>query len=312
VSPPNERLTVATHLANWLESVRPPNTRPTTYTRYEGIVRLYLIPAVGSALLTRLSPSDVERMLASIRERRSHHAASHARAVLRTALARAVRHRVVSVNVASLATWKQPPFARVRYLSPDDVRTLLSSIDGDLLEPLVTVAIFTGARQGELLGLRWQDINLETRTVSIRHALQRGELVETKTERSRRTIIVPAIVEAALRRQRTRQAEQRLLAGSRWTDRGLVFTTSVGTPHDATNVTKRYQRLLRVAGLPKLRFHDLRHTSATVGLALGESPREIMERLGHSQITLTMNTYSHIIPALQREAADRIDRAFGS
>ena len=167
-------------------------------------------------------------------------------------------------------------------------------------------------RQGELFGLRWEDIDFERNTVRVRRALQRVKgkptFVEPKSESSRRTITLPAVAMAAFRMQRTRQLEQRLLAGDQWQDWGLVFSSSKGTPLDGPNVNKRLQKLLEQAGLPRQRFHDLRHGCASLLLAAGVPPRTIMGVLGHSQISLTLNTYSHLSPALERDAADALDR----
>jgi len=169
-----------------------------------------------------------------------------------------------------------------------------------------------GLRQGEALGLRWEDVDLDRRLLRVSFALQRvdGELilVEPKTARSRRTMRLPAAVAAILREHRTRQVQERLLAGSGWRERGLVFTTRSGGPLDGSAVTKDFQRCLAAAGLPKMRFHELRHSAASLMLAQGLPLRTVMEVLGHSTITLTANTYSHLLPSLMDEAADAIDR----
>jgi integrase len=168
-----------------------------------------------------------------------------------------------------------------------------------------------GLRQGEILGLRWSDVDVETSTLRVAQALQRVngrlEFVEPKSRRSRRTIPMPPTVARALRAHRSRQLEERIAVGPRWRESDLVFTTSIGTPLDSRNVTRRFQAALERASLPRLRFHDLRHTAASLMLAQGVPARVVMETLGHSQISLTMNTYSHVVPALQREAADRMD-----
>src|SRR5262249_40590509 len=156
-------------------------------------------------------------------------------------------------------------------------------------------------RQGEALGLRWDDIDLDGGSLTVRAALQRIngklQLVEPKTKRSRRTIPLPQVAVNALRAHRVRQLEERLLAGDRWRDWGLVFCTPKGTPHDARNVTRRFQKLLGQTELPHQRFHDLRHTCATLLLVQGVPARVVMEILGHSQISLTLDTYSHVVPA---------------
>jgi len=169
-----------------------------------------------------------------------------------------------------------------------------------------------GLRQGEALGLMWSDIDLETGVLRVRRASQRvphqgTQLVETKTARSRRALVMPPIVTCALRAHRARQAIERLAAGERWVDLDLVFPSERGTLADGPNVTHRFHKLLKRAGLPGMRFHDLRHACASLLLVQGVHPRVVMETLGHSQISLTMNTYSHVLPALQREAADRME-----
>src|SRR6266545_6727274 len=167
------------------------------------------------------------------------------------------------------------------------------------LERCSQVALAVGLRQGEALGLAWNDIDLDGGTLTVRKTLQRIDesfvLVEPKTVRSRRTIALPSVAVNVLRTHRARQMEERLMAGSLWEDDwGLVFTTATGRPLHGTNVTRTFQQLLAKAGLRRQRFHDLRHSCASLLLAQGVHPRVVMETLGHSQIALTMNTYSHV------------------
>jgi integrase len=157
---------------------------------------------------------------------------------------------------------------------------------------------------------------LTTKLTGVRDALQAMKtslhLVEPKSPRSRRLIALPAVAVKALRAHRVRQLETRLAAGARWQDQGFVFPTSIGTPLEPRRITRAFRALLKRAGLPLIRLHDLRHTAATLLLAQGVSPRVVMETLGHSQISLTLNTYSHVLPALQREAASKMDAVLGS
>jgi integrase len=198
-------------------------------------------------------------------------------------------------------------------LTPEQARLFLGSVRGDRLEALYTVGLALGLRQGEILGLRWSDVDLDGGELRVAQALQRvnGRLqfVEPKSITSRRTVRLPNTVIRALRSHRVRQLEERLLAPDRWEKSDLVFTTSFGSPLDGRSVTRRFQAALEKAGLPRLRFHDLRHTAASIMLAQGISPRVVMETLGHSQISLTMNTYSHVMPSLKRDAAERMDAA---
>ena len=203
----------------------------------------------------------------------------------------------------------------VRPLTAEQAPILVAHCADDRLGPLFELAIATGMRQGELFGLRWEDVNWGRKTLSVRGALQRVDgrptFVEPKTERSRRTIPLPSLALHALRAQQALQDELRLLAGERWQEWGLVFTSTRGTPLDASNANARLHKLLAEAGLPRQRFHDLRHCSASLLLQGGVGMRAIMGRLGHSQIGLTMNTYAHLSPQLERDAADALDRVLG-
>jgi len=202
------------------------------------------------------------------------------------------------------------PESEVEGLSPKEAKALLDAVKGDRLEARYSVAL-AGLRQGEALGLRWDDLDLDASTISVRGALQRIKgnyvFVDPKTKRSRRTIVLPAFGVAALRKHRTRRLEERLTAG--WQETGLVFTTADGKPLHYSTVTKGFQRLLRLAGLPRQRFHDLRHACASLLLAQGVQPRVAMELLGHSQLNTTMNIYSHVIQDAQRDAAAKMDAA---
>lgn len=185
----------------------------------------------------------------------------------------------------------------------------------DRLGPLFHVAIVSGLRQGELFGLRWEDVDPSAGTLFVRHALQRIDgaptLVEPKTALSLRTVTLPASAVAALRVQKDRQTFERAHAGDLWHEGGFVFTSTMGTPLNPSNVDKRLKSLLAGAGLPRQRFHDLRHCAASLLLAGGVAPRMIMGILGHSQISLTMNTYAHLSPALERDAARALDSVLG-
>jgi integrase len=240
------------------------------------------------------------------------------RGVLRQALGFAERMDLVGRNVARLARPPRVPRRQVNPLTIDQARTFRAAIAGDRLEALYLVAVGCGLRQGEILGLRWGDVDLEGRTLSVRNALARvdGELrlVEPKSATSRRIIPMPAFVAEALAAHRVRKATEALprrpLPPDPFAD--LVFTTTLGTPLDGISVTRRFQRVLKAAGLPRQRFHDLRHAAASYMLAAGVPARVVMETLGHSEISLTLNTYSHVLPGLGRDAADRMDALLGA
>ena len=235
----------------------------------------------------------------------------HVRAVLTRALNQALRWDLVPRNVAALVDLPRVGHFEISPLSPAEARRFLEHARNDALHPLFVVALTTGLRQGEALGLQWPDIDLDASHLTVRRALQRvnGKLsvVEPKTRRSARTIVLPAVAVTAFRDRRRRQLQDRIAAGSLWVESGFVFTTALGSPLDGTSVTHRMQRLLAEAGMRRQRFHDLRHACASYLLQQGVHPRVVMDLLGHSQIALTMNTYSHLMPGVRDEAATRMD-----
>jgi integrase len=308
----DERQTLGQFLTRWLQDYAKAKIRPKTYTSYEQLIRVHITPDLGRIPLGKLSPQQVQEFLnRKLAAGLSARTVQYLHALLRAALNRAVKWGLVPRNVVTLTDPPRVSRSEIQPFALDQVRSLLAAMRGDRLEALYTVALAMGLRQGEALGLRWQDVDLDAGTLRVRTALQRVEgalhLVELKTERSRRTLILPDLAVATLRAHRVRQLDERLVAEDEWHEHGLVFATMQGRPLIARNVFRAYQRLLIRAGLPHKRFYDLRHTCATLLLAQGVDPRTIMETLGHSQISLTMNTYAHVLPALQKDAACRMN-----
>ena len=316
------RQTLAQFLERWLVDSARPKLRERTFESYATVVRRHLIPSLGHHQLARLSPEDVERYLnreqaAGRISRRagdrklSARTVQYHRAILRRALNVALKRGYVYRIVATLTDPPRVERGETKPLNLAQVRALLDAARGHRLEALLTAALSTGMRQGELLGLRWVDVDLDAGTLHVRKQLQRInnklEMREPKTARSRRVIaLLPDEVEV-LRTQRAGQLQERLMAGSRWQDSGLVFANTLGGPLDARGVVKQFKALLERAGLPRdVRFHDLRHTNATWLRAMGADLRLVMERLGHSTITLTANTYQHIDLEMQREAMAKL------
>ena len=353
-----EQETVGAFLLRWLV-VKEGQLRPRTYASYEHIVRVHLEPGLGRVRLAKLGPRDVATWFRVHGERgASSRTIRYARAVLRAALNQALRWELVSRNAAALTDAPRHHAREIQPLTPHQAQALLAAAAGHRLEAIFTVGLALGLRLGEALGLRWDDVDLETGVLSVRQTLERSggdaaarrrlgderrrllaekdaatdraalrrlnaalaktrrelklagstlRAAEPKSARSRRTVTLPAIVGTALRAHRARQLEERMVAGGRWQDSGLVFTTTIGTPLDARNLHRVFKAMLVSADLPNIRYHDLRHTAATLLLAQGVDARTIMETLGHSQISLTLNTYAHVVPALQREAAAKMN-----
>jgi integrase len=308
-----ERLTVGQFLTRWLNDSAKAKLRPRTFVSYEQVVRLHVSPQLGHIALQRLTPQHVQGWLNDLQKAGlSPRTCQYARAILRSALAQALRWGTVSRNVAALVEAPRTIRHEIQPLQPTQARHLLDVAKTDRLGALFTVAIALGLRQGEALGLQWDAVDFDAGALHVRRSLQRidgkWELVEPKSARSRRTVAMPQVVTASLKAHRVAQLQERLLAGSRWLESGFVFTTRAGTPIEPSNLTKAFQKLLKAAGLGHIRFHDLRHTAATFLLSQGVDARTIMETLGHSQISLTLNTYAHVLPSLQRDAAERMNR----
>ena len=235
---------------------------------------------------------------------------------MRRALGQALKWGLVARNVATLVDPPKPRRTEIHPFSAEEARRFLKAIRGHRMEALYVLCLTIGLRQGEALGLRWEDVDLDSGKIQIRHALQRisrtYQLVEPKTNRNRRTVALPETTAVALWAHHARELNTKAEAGSRWEDWGLVFTTPRGTPLNRHNVTKEFQILLENAGLPRQRFHDLRHTCASLLLAQNVQARDVMEVLGHSQISLTMDTYSHVMPPALRNAASRMDEVLSN
>jgi integrase len=307
------RQTVEQFLRDWLENSVKPSVRATTYRSYEQTVRNHLIPELGRLSLSKLEPQEIRAML----NRKlangglSARSVAYLRVVLRAGLNQARKWNLVARNVAELVEPPRCERFRIEPLTPDQARTLLDAATGDRLEALYAVALACGLRMGEILGLRWQCINLEHGRLVVSQALQRQKgrglvLAETKTDRSRRTVGIPARLVTALRSHRVRQLEERLAAGSRWQDKGFVFASTIGTALEPRNLHRAFKRMLKHAGLPDIRFHDLRHSAASLMLAQDVPLRVVMEVLGHSSISLTANTYSHVMPSLVEDATGKV------
>lgn len=293
-------VTIAEYAGRWL-TIHSASLRPWTARRYGELLNQHVIPSLGRVPLARLEIAQVNDLLAAklaagLAPRTVH----HIRAVLRTMCSAAVREGLAPRNVAALA---DPPRVQTKErttLNPEQARQLADVAKDERDGPLWILALTTGARQGELLALRWADCDLGRRALRITHSLHRVDgqlaLAETKTPRSRRTVGLPVIALEALGRQRSTQAEEQLRAGQRWANElGLVFTTPTGQPRDGTQVTYQFRaRCAKVLGLPKLRFHDLRHSAASLLAHAGVQPRDVQAQLGHSNVLTTLGVYTHV------------------
>ena len=316
-------LTVGQWLDSWLSDGLKPlvdagKMAYSTYKRYAGIVGKHLEPALGHRKLKDLTRVEVRKLYAAKSETLSPRSFDYIHITLQKALSQAVRDDLIPRNVAAGERPHSTRHAspdRVKALSPAQVRALLDAARGTRNEALYVVALHTGLRQGELLGLKWSD--LDGSKVSVRRALKivdRGlGFGPPKNRASRRSVPLNQSA-AALRSHKARQNQERI-AGREWHDGDLVFPNRLGKPMDPTNLySQEYKPLLKRAGLAEhgFTFHALRHTFATALFARGEHPKKVQSLLGHSSITQTMDTYSHLIDDIGGDAVDRLDEVFGS
>lgn len=315
----SDKLTVGEFLDKWLNSpgVRK-NLDATTYENYERQIRLHIAPHIGLVALAKLTPEHVEAMQERILAHRSARVAQLAHVILRMALQQAVRRKHLTYNPADLVDAPRPETREMRPLSEAEVNRFLAVTAGTPLHALYVTALGTGMRQGELFGLCWQDVDFAGKVIRVRQQAQRSKekglaFVDPKTDKSRRSIAVSDNVIAALKAHRDQQAFERARAGDKWAELDLVFPNESGRVLEKQNVQRRsFKPLLAQAGLPadQIRFHDLRHTHATLLFAKGVHPKVVQERLGHATIGITLDTYSHWIPSMGADAANLIDGLF--
>jgi integrase len=316
--PDTVRTTTADHLRDWLAEVSR-SVKPDTARGYSIAIEKWIVPAIGSTPLTDLTPRSVRLVRDRVVDAgRAPRTAAGVMLVLRMALGHAVNDGLISRNVADAV---KPP-RKVQRLAPattpDEARAILSAFEHHRLGPLVKVAIGTGLRLGELLGLRWRDVDGHRLRVtgSVRpvpregttgYMIQRSD--EAKTKRSIRTLELPDFVVDVLDDERRRQASAGEISIYVFTTEGRRDHAGEAVLMDPRNVTKAFQRQLKVVGLPTMRFHDLRHAYATLMLAAGVQLRVIQEALGHTSIATTAAVYAHVLPSLQKDAASRLDEA---
>ncbi len=308
-------LTVSEYLDRWLADSVKDTVRQRTWERYEQIVRVHIKPTLGRIKLKGLTPAHIrglyrEKLDAGLSPR----TVQYIHTTLHKALKDAVGDGLIPRNVTEAVRAPRPAKKEVRPLSPDQARTFLEAARGDRYEALYVLAVTAGLREGELLGLKWEDIDLDVGSLAVRRTLSEacsGRFFEAPKNGKGRSIKLTRQAVEALRTHRKRQNEERLRFGTLWQDSGLVFPAQTGTSMNAKNLTARsFKPLLERAGLSRtVRLHDLRHTCATLLLGKGVHPKIVQELLGHATIAITLDTYSHVLPNMQGEAVSAMESA---
>jgi integrase len=312
-----DRISVSGLMDRWLMDLVKPSCSYKTFTTYRDIAEKHILPAFGPVLLAKLTTPQIQRFLNDKHQSGlSAKTVKHIRDCFRAALNVAVdTWDLIPKNPASKARPPDQPQRAMQVLDPDQARSFLGLVENHRLNALFSLAICLGPRQGEVLGIRWENLNLDAGVLTINGALKRieGKLIKGKTKKecSNRTIQLPAVTIAALRRHEVQQDQERLWAGSRWQETGYVFTTRIGTPIERRNLLRDWYRLMGSSALPLIRFHDLRHSAATLLFAQGVHPRTVMEILGHKDLSTTMRIYGHVVDRMKQEAAAKMDELFG-
>jgi integrase len=324
-----QKQTVAQFLTWWLSEVVKTSARPKTMKFYDFVSRIHLIPELGDIPIQKLTAQRVQSFLNSRLTEKSKRTmrplsartVRHIHRTLCTALNSAVQYKIVPVNVALSTDPPTAPKPNVQYFSVEQARAFLAAAAGHRLYALFATVLSLGLRLGEALGIAWADIDLDTGRFNIHRALQRIDkklyperaglqLVEPKGGYSDRVVTLPAVTVAALRHHQAQQDTDRIWAGTKWHNEwNLAFTSRRGRPLDERGVLRQFQNALGIAGLPKMRLHDLRHSAVAILIAQGVNIKAISELLGHSSVAFTLQVYGHLLEETKREAADKMDAA---
>lgn len=318
------RMPVSEFLDRWLTDYAKPKVSPKTYERYQEMIDGHIRPALGSYLLPKLAPLHIQafysRALASGRKDGkgglSSQSVVHFHRLLHKALAQAVKWQLLVRNPLDAVEPPRAEHREMRALDEDETATLLGLLGASRLHMAVMLAVTTGLRRGEILGLRWSNIDLATGTITVVQSLEQTKdglrFKSPKTSRSRRSIALPAITVEALRSHRARQARERLALGPAYDDHDLVCPRPGGTPWPPDMFSTTFAASVRRSGMKLFRFHDLRHSHASQLLKAGVHPKVVSERLGHAGIGITLDTYSHVLPGLQEDAVQRLNTVLAS
>jgi len=327
----NTRIKVGQWLDDWLTKYKKGRIRPTTYDSYEMVVRVHIKPYIGNVFLKDLKPENLQAMY---NDKLSHgrtddkgglstRTVRYMHMIMHEALKQALKNNLVSRNIAEATTPPKLVKREMRVLSKEEQNKFLDVLEGERLGPAFLIDIGTGLRRGELLTLRWSDIDFGERVIRVSHSLSRvrtfeedsntkSQLVfqQPKTKSGRRSIPMLDNVYEALKEHKVAQEEEKKFLGSAYQDNGLVFCTELGKPIEPRNFNRKFYELLDKAGIEDANLHCLRHTFATRGLELGMNPKVMQELMGHSSIMLFMDTYAHVLPDLKKRDTSRMNLMF--
>ena len=308
--------TLGAYLEKWIDQVVKLTKRPNTYNGYRSVVKCHLVPSLGHIKLQKLTAEQLQAFFAEKQETLKPKTLALIHSVLSSALSNAVKWGLVGRNVAGLVSLPGVERYEGQVLTVDQARKLLEVARGSRLDVLLLVALTTGMRRGELVALHWSDLNVETGVLQVRRNVAYMDGVgyverEPKTKAGRRKIRLAGVVLEALKEHEERQQQARMKAGEKWQDRGLIFSNIYGGFFDADHMGAMFKKLLKKAGLPDVRFHDLRHSVATVLLAAKMDLKAVSELLGHSSVAITADIYQSVLSEQQQEIVNKMNDLYG-
>lgn len=302
-------------LDRWLEEIAINKLRARTFENYESLLNCHVRKILGAKRLSDIQAYEVQKLYNDMKKAKySPKTIRHVHNVLSSAFKQAVRWKMLMQNPCEFCELPRMEKVEMMYFTPKETTKFLEAAKDDKFFPAFLLAIETGMRPEEYLGLQWKDVNFENKSVSVRRALvvKKGGgfiFTEPKTKKSRRSIPISNTLIKALKGHRRKQLEERLKLGANYQTFDLVFASEIGTPLLHGNLLRRHFKPIRdKAKLPKIRLYDLRHTTATLLLSAGENPKVVSERLGHASIVLTLDTYSHVLPSMQKTATNKMEK----
>lgn len=312
-SVPDGKVTLGQFLERWLTESVAPSVKESALIQYRRTVRVHIAPKLGPRRLATLAPLDLAQLYREkLESGLSPATVLYVHRILHRALGQAVRWKLTHHNVAAMVDAPRLPRSTVSAFTPEQARAFMAAVKGDRLEALYLVSLAAGLRRGEVLALRWADVNFDIGSLAVQRSLSKVEggwaFTEPKTASSRRVVKLPAFAVESLREHRIRQEVERAKAHV-WADSSLVFATEIGTVIDGRNLLRLFKAHVKAAGMApeSFTFHGLRHSAATLMLALGVHPKVVAEGLGHSRVGITLDVYSSVLPHLQDEAAAKMD-----
>jgi integrase len=311
--------TVKQYMEYWLEHVHKQSLRLNSYVKVRELLDLHILPALGYLQVQKLTIQHVQAFYSMLQGKLSASRVRFIHSTLHSALDDAVRTGLVAKNVCDSVTLPRLVKREMQALTPEQARRVVDAAKGSRMEALLLLALTTGMRRGELLGLKWEDLTLEEHNGSLQVIRSMTRVAgygvvttEPKTASSKRKIALSPLVIGVLKEHRVRQLERRMRAGAKWTDHDLVFCNIYGNFLQPARLYILFNRVLADAGVPRIRFHDLRHSAATILLSMGVNIKVVQEILGHSRISMTLDIYSHVLPGMQEEAIQKISSLFQS